>query len=64
HYRVDHPQRNDADWFCHAHLKKDDAGRMSSFKRAVEPYIVPIDSQERTAYDRLRVAATPQPALA
>ncbi|MBT9516047.1 MAG: fumarate reductase/succinate dehydrogenase flavoprotein subunit [Methyloversatilis discipulorum] len=61
HYRVDHPQRNDADWFCHAHLKKDDAGRMTSFKRAVEPYIVPIDSQERSAYDRLRVAGAEQP---
>ena len=58
HYRVDHPQRNDADWFCHALLKKGDDGRMTSFKRAVEPYIVPIDNQEKTAYERLRVAAS------
>lgn len=56
HLRVDYPERNDAEWFCHAHLKKDEAGRMSHFKRPVEPYIVPIAEQEKDAYDRLRVA--------
>lgn len=56
HLRVDYPERNDADWFCHANLKKDEQGRMSHHKRAIEPYIVPIDEQEKTAYDRLRIA--------
>jgi succinate dehydrogenase/fumarate reductase flavoprotein subunit len=56
HLRVDYPERNDAEWFCHAHLKKDESGRMSHHKRPVEPYIVPIAEQERDAYDRLRVA--------
>ncbi len=56
HYRVDHPQRNDAEWFCHAHLKKDENGRMVSFKRAVEPYVIAIDSEEKQAYQKLRVA--------
>ena len=55
HHRVDHPQRNDDDWFCHCHLKKGEGGRMTSFKKAVEPYLVALDNDERTAYNRLRV---------
>lgn len=57
HYRVDHPVRNDEEWFCHTHLKKGEDGSMTSFKRPVEPYLVPLDANERTAYSRLRVAA-------
>lgn len=57
HYRVDHPVRNDEEWFCHTHLKKGEDGAMTSFKRPVEPYLVPLDANERTAYSRLRVAA-------
>jgi len=63
HHRVDYPQRNDADWFCHTHLHKDEDGRMSSVKRAVEPYVIPLDHDERSAYQKLRVAghaATPE----
>jgi len=57
HYRVDHPQRDDREWFCHCHLKKSEDGRMTSFKKAVEPYIIPLDAEEMQAYDRLRVGA-------
>ncbi|VVO72101.1 fumarate reductase/succinate dehydrogenase flavoprotein subunit [Pseudomonas fluorescens] len=57
HSRVDHPQRNDADWFCHCHLKKGEDGQMTSFKKAVEPYIIPLDAEEMQAYHRLRVGA-------
>ncbi|WJK07489.1 fumarate reductase/succinate dehydrogenase flavoprotein subunit [Pseudomonas fluorescens] len=57
HYRVDHPQRDDREWFCHCHLKKGEDGRMTSFKKAVEPYIIPLDAEEMQAYDRLRVGA-------
>ncbi|MCV2219952.1 fumarate reductase/succinate dehydrogenase flavoprotein subunit [Pseudomonas mercuritolerans] len=57
HYRVDYPQRNDAEWFCHCHLKKGEDGKMTSFKKAVEPYIIPLDAEEMQAYDRLRVGA-------
>ncbi|MBX8471192.1 fumarate reductase/succinate dehydrogenase flavoprotein subunit [Pseudomonas sp. RIT778] len=57
HYRVDHPQRDDREWFCHCHLKKGEDGRMASFKKAVEPYIIPLDAEEMQAYDRLRVGA-------
>ncbi|MBO3274352.1 fumarate reductase/succinate dehydrogenase flavoprotein subunit [Pseudomonas schmalbachii] len=55
HHRVDHPERNDAEWFCHCHLKKGGDGAMTSFKRAVEPYLIPLDDEEQKAYEKLRV---------
>jgi len=55
HARVDFPQRNDADWFCHAQIRKGDNGEMTTFKRPIEPYIVPIADTERTSYQRLRI---------
>jgi succinate dehydrogenase/fumarate reductase flavoprotein subunit len=54
HYRVDHPERNDHDWFVHVQLKKEQE-RMTCFKRPIEPYIVSLDEQERAAYQRLRI---------
>jgi succinate dehydrogenase/fumarate reductase flavoprotein subunit len=54
HNRVDYPEKNDADWFCHTLLQKSE-GRMVCSKRAVEPYIVPIEGEERSAYDRQRI---------
>jgi succinate dehydrogenase/fumarate reductase flavoprotein subunit len=57
HNRVDYPQRNDADWFVHVQLKKQD-GEMTCFKRPVAPYIVPLDDNEKDAYRRLRVHKT------
>ncbi len=55
HYRVEHPEKDDADWFCHVQLKKNDAGEMTCFKRPIEPYIVDLDDEEKDAYNRLRV---------
>lgn len=55
HHRVDYPERNDAEWFCHTHLKKGEDGSMTSFKKPVEPYLIPLDAEEQSAYDRLRV---------
>ena len=55
HYRVDHPQRNDADWFCHCHLKKDENGNMVSIKRPLEPYLIPLNEIEQGAYTQLRL---------
>ncbi|OON59929.1 fumarate reductase/succinate dehydrogenase flavoprotein subunit [Massilia sp. KIM] len=69
HNRVDYPERNDAEWFVHVQLKKED-GRMTCFKRPVDPYIVPLIEAEKHAYHRLRVqagtpsATTPQPIAA
>ena len=57
HHRVDFPERNDGEWFCHCHLKKGENGAMTSFKKPVEPYLIALDAQEQTAYDRLRVKA-------
>ncbi|MGN6650406.1 MAG: fumarate reductase/succinate dehydrogenase flavoprotein subunit, partial [Trinickia sp.] len=59
HHRVDYPHRNDAEWFCHTHLYKDANGTMASGKRAVEPYIVPLEQSERGAYDALRIRERP-----
>jgi succinate dehydrogenase/fumarate reductase flavoprotein subunit len=47
HHRVDYPQRNDSEWFCHTHLFKDQFGKMTSAKRAVEPYVLPLDNDDR-----------------
>jgi succinate dehydrogenase/fumarate reductase flavoprotein subunit len=55
HSRVDFPERDDANWFVHCQLAKSERGEMTSFTRPVEPYIVPIDENERDAYHRLRV---------
>jgi len=55
HHRVDYPERDDAQWFCHTHLRKDEHGRMTREQRAVEPYIVPLAEDERSAYQNLRI---------
>lgn len=50
HYRLDYPDKNNEEWFCHAILKKNDAGEMTLFKRPVEPYVVDVDI-EQEVYD-------------
>lgn len=50
HYRLDFPEKNDEEWFCHVNLKKDEAGAMRLFKRAIEPYVVDVDLHQE-AYD-------------
>lgn len=55
HYRVDYPERNDDEWFCHVQLARDAHGNMSCFKLPVDPYIIPLQEDEKTAYSRLRV---------
>ena len=54
HYRVEYPEKNDDEWFCHSILRKQD-GRMITEKRPVTPYIVPVERSERSAYDRQRI---------
>lgn len=54
HNRVDYPERNDKEWFVHVQLKKENE-QMTCFKRAIEPYIVALDENEKTAYQRLRI---------
>lgn len=62
HHYVDYPERDDENWFCHSLLSRDPQGRMALRKKAVEPYIVAVDEEERTAYQRLRVATSAQAA--
>jgi succinate dehydrogenase/fumarate reductase flavoprotein subunit len=54
HHRVEFPARDDENWLCHSILRKID-GRLVCEKRPIAPYIVPIASEERTAYDRQRL---------
>ncbi|OSI50533.1 fumarate reductase/succinate dehydrogenase flavoprotein subunit [Bradyrhizobium canariense] len=57
HWRTDFPEKDNENWFCHTLLSKQD-GKMTSEKRAVEPYIVPIADDEKDLYDKQRIRAT------
>lgn len=50
HYRLDYPDKNNDEWFCHSNLKKDGDGNMLLFKRPIDPYIVDVDLN-REVYD-------------
>lgn len=50
HYRLDYPEKNDEEWFCHVNLKQDEDGKMILFKRPVEPYVINVDLK-REVYD-------------
>ncbi|SFK58981.1 fumarate reductase/succinate dehydrogenase flavoprotein subunit [Methylocapsa palsarum] len=57
HYRVDYPEQDDENWFCHTQLFKDERGAIALKKRPVDPYVVPLESGEKGAYQRLRIPA-------
>jgi succinate dehydrogenase/fumarate reductase flavoprotein subunit len=57
HLRTDYPEKDNENWFCHSLLRKKD-GRMTSEKRAVESYIVPIADDEKDLYDKQRIRAS------
>jgi succinate dehydrogenase/fumarate reductase flavoprotein subunit len=59
HYRVDYPERDDANWRVHVQVRKDEQGRMACFKRPLAPYVIEPDDAEKTAYQRLRIAKEP-----
>ncbi|WP_309296883.1 hypothetical protein [Trichormus variabilis] len=46
HYRLDFPDKNNEEWFCHMNLKKNELGEMMLFKRSIEPYVVEVDLQK------------------
>ena len=54
HYRADFPQKNDQEWFCHAHLKKDQHGNMVSLKNQLNPTYLPLS---RMKHSRIRSCA-------
>ncbi|MGE3247131.1 MAG: fumarate reductase/succinate dehydrogenase flavoprotein subunit [Beijerinckiaceae bacterium] len=57
HLRTDYPEKDNENWFCHALLSKEN-GRMTSEKRPVEPYVVPIADEEKDLYDNQRIRAS------
>jgi succinate dehydrogenase/fumarate reductase flavoprotein subunit len=57
HLRVDHAAKDDENWFCHSNVKRDERGNAVFRKREVEPYVVELNEQEKSAYQRLRVAS-------
>jgi succinate dehydrogenase/fumarate reductase flavoprotein subunit len=59
HLRVDYPHKDDENWYCHTNVTSDADGNAVFRKRAIEPYVVELNEQEKTAYQRLRVARPP-----
>jgi succinate dehydrogenase/fumarate reductase flavoprotein subunit len=57
HLRTDFPEKDNENWFCHTLLSKKD-GKMTSEKRDVEPYVVPIADEEKDLYDKQRIRAS------
>lgn len=57
HLRVDFPEKDDENWFCHTNVTSDADGNARFRKREVEPYVVELNEQEKSAYQRLRVAS-------
>ena len=55
HYRVDHPEKDDEDWFCHVQLFKDETGGKACKSIPVEPYVYEPNDHEKQAYDKLRI---------
>jgi succinate dehydrogenase/fumarate reductase flavoprotein subunit len=62
HLCVDHPEKDDENWFCHTNVTSDAKGNAVFRKRAIEPYVVELNEQEKSAYQRLRVARPAQAA--
>lgn len=55
HLRVDYPERDDTNWFCHTMLYKGEFGEMKHRKRPIAPYVVEVDRSEMAAYETLRI---------
>lgn len=51
HQRLDYPERNDAEWFCHVNLAKGPDGAMRVFTRPVLPFIIPVEGFDLAATD-------------
>ncbi|MGX6744451.1 fumarate reductase/succinate dehydrogenase flavoprotein subunit [Streptomyces xantholiticus] len=58
HERLDHPERDDADWLHHIDLRKSPSGAMEFTARPVEPYVVPVPEFAPTPAPERRLAVT------
>lgn len=56
HYRIDYPETDNDEWFCHVQTFKGEDGRPACKKRDIEPYILALDDEEKQAYNKLRIA--------
>lgn len=55
HYRVDYPQTDNDEWYCHVQTYKGPDGLPACKKRDIEPYIIALDDADKGAYDKLRI---------
>jgi succinate dehydrogenase/fumarate reductase flavoprotein subunit len=60
HYRPDHPERDDENWFAFVEVRKGADGEPEIFRRPVPDYLFPIEAAERNAYNELRIEAEPR----
>jgi len=58
HNRVEYPERDDENWFCHTIMTKGADGKPSITTKPVAPYIIPIEEHERDAYYKQRIHAS------
>ena len=55
HNRVEYPERDDENWFCHSIMTKGADGKPTLTKKPVAPYVVEIEEHERDAYYKQRI---------
>jgi succinate dehydrogenase/fumarate reductase flavoprotein subunit len=55
HCRVDYPETDNDNWFCHTLLEKRADGTMGSRKHAVAPYLVPVPEADRLSFQNIRI---------
>jgi succinate dehydrogenase/fumarate reductase flavoprotein subunit/HEAT repeat protein len=64
HDRADHPGRDDAEWFWHLNIRRGADGAPEFVKRAVAPYLVPVDEFDVPEREVTEVVLAASPAIA
>jgi succinate dehydrogenase/fumarate reductase flavoprotein subunit len=55
HCRVDYPETDNDNWFCHTLLEKRADGTTGSRKHPVAPYLVPVPEADRLSFQNIRI---------
>jgi succinate dehydrogenase/fumarate reductase flavoprotein subunit len=55
HHRVDYPETDNDNWFCHTLLEKQADGTTASRKLPIAPYLVPVPEADRGSYNNMRL---------
>jgi succinate dehydrogenase/fumarate reductase flavoprotein subunit len=63
HYHLDYPELDNQNWLVHVNLKRGADGAMQLFKRALTPYLIPIEEAELQSYYQIRLQTEPGPRL-